>query len=441
MKIKIAYLLVSIFLCYPLYSQNLTESAKGESSLLMRGNNASLNLGEAELSFGLNNLKKSLGTASYLIFGVNAVAKNESGIGNIFDRGYLVPEGKFNGFLGLSWSNGIPEAFEEEYSGEIEKYQKFISDSRRSFDEYVTRYICENSDEDSSLSNIRKELCDEYKELNSPQMFLNTLRSKLKQEKDAKRKNFILGLYDELSDKIDDFKETKDYYDTIVENMENTLQEKVYWQLMVFGLGGINASEFKRFVGYDSTNLKDSFEDESFRGGRGGIGINFQYGSFNLGITYSYLETNNFVILSKKDYTWRSSTSLNNQTVIEEKKIAAYSGAYDNVKINELNIDLLYNVKLDKEPKNHLLINPYLRSQLFSRRSDLLPNSTNVGCGFYFYQQSGVFLGGVYAEVFDVKNSYEKIKPAEEQNLREPINRLTFGIVTKITIGSLLNVF
>ena len=84
---------------------------------------------------------------------------------------------------------------------------------------------------------------------------------------------------------------------------------------------------------------------------------------------------------------------------------------------------------------------PYLQSNLFSRNKLILPNTTNIGCGFYFFKNTGKFLGGFYTELADVKNSFEKMKPEEEQNLRTPLKRLSFGIVAKMTIGSFLDIF
>jgi hypothetical protein len=223
--------------------------------------------------------------------------------------------------------------------------------------------------------------------------------------------------------------------------LRDNLAPKKYWQFLVYGFGGIQASEFKRFVGLDSIDLANSFSDEYFRGGKGGLGINFQTRNIMFGLTYSYLETNNFSLLSKKEYSWRTSITQNGQTLTEDKKITAYSGTYEKVGINELNFDLIINLKLDKDAKNHILINPYSRSQLFSRKTDILPNSTNIGCGFYFFQQTGKFIGGFYTELTDINQNYEKAKPITEQNLRQPLNRLTFGIVGKFSFSSLLNLF
>jgi len=82
---------------------------------------------------------------------------------------------------------------------------------------------------------------------------------------------------------------------------------------------------------------------------------------------------------------------------------------------------------------------PYIRIQT-STNTTLLPNTLNLGCGFYFFQQTGKFLGGFYAELPDVNNNYEKMKPTADQQLKGPLQRLTFGLVGKLSLSSFLGI-
>jgi hypothetical protein len=159
------------------------------------------------------------------------------------------------------------------------------------------------------------------------------------------------------------------------------------------------------------------------------------------GATYNYRKTNNFNLLTKKDYTLRTTNTVSSQTLVQEKKITGYAGTYGAVEINEFAFDFMWREKLDSDGKNSILINPYIRSQMFSRNKELLPNSTNIGTGFYFFQNTGKFLGGIYFELPDVNQNYEKAKPVTEQNFRKPLNRISFGITGRISLGSMLNWF
>ena len=213
---------------------------------------------------------------------------------------------------------------------------------------------------------------------------------------------------------------------------------KGYYKFTTYLFGGINAMDFKRFDKIDSTNLENSFVDEYFRGGNFGIGFNFEYWRFRFGLTYAYTKTSNFSALSATEYTLQSSTVINNQTLQTKDAVTAYGGGrYGEVEKNDLNIDIIYNCRLDKDGENHILINPYLRASMFSRDTSLLINKANLGIGGYFFKESGKFLGGLYIELPDINNNIEKKKPVDKQNFRPPLKRLSFGIVTKFSLKAL----
>ena len=44
-------------------------------------------------------------------------------------------------------------------------------------------------------------------------------------------------------------------------------------------------------------------------------------------------------------------------------------------------------------------------------------------------------------ELPDIKQNYEKAKPVTDQSLRKPLERLSFGVTGRISIGSFLNWF
>ena len=434
-------LLILIHVTVCSYSQTITKNAEGESTVLFRGNNIGLDIGETELSFGFNNLQNSLGEESKFIIGGSVKAKNNSGLGSLFSKGELVPEAELGGFAGWSFSNGLPSAYNKEANDIIEDYSEFIEDYSGQIKSKVKNLIISTFGDNYPV--VKDDLVESNKNNDFP-IFNNYLKTMISAEKDEGKKTILTTLMNNIDQDslIKDFDSEKDKLEERISSLEQQLDKKDYYQLIIFGFGGINASEFKRNTQSESiVDLSNAFEDEKFRGGNIGIGLNFQYNNLIFGAKFSYLETNNFSLLTSKEFTLRSTTTIDDQTLIEEKKITAYSGSYGEVIVNELSADLIWNLKLDRKAENHILINPYLKSQINSRNSDLLPSSTNIGCGFYFFKQTGSFLGGLYVELPDVDNNFEKAKPIENQNLRDPLKRLSFGIVSKISIGSLLNSF
>ncbi len=434
---RIAIILANIIMPILAYAQGLTKNAEGESTVLFKGTNIGLDIGKTQLSIGANNLNSTIGENQKFFIGGNIKGENKEGISNLFSKGDLVPAASFDGFIGYSFSNSTypnNEAARRLVNSEMEKYTNTVLELAKSEMNSEIYKITK----DSTLKSLREELLKKISTIES----IEELKSELikdnvdDNDKTKQAKEKIKKKADSL---IKNYNKTIKEYNDKLEILNNTIAPQKYWQLLIYGFGGIHASEFKRHLGTDSSNLSKSFDDEKFRGGKGGLGVNFQIKNLTFGLTYSYFETNNFHLLSKKEYSWKSSITQNGQTLSEEKKINAYSGTYSKVIINELNFDFILNLKLDKEAKNHILINPYSRSQLFSRNTVILPNSTNIGCGFYFFQQSGKFLGGFYTELTDVKNNYEKAKPILEQNIRPALNRLTFGVVGKFTFSSLLN--
>ncbi|MBK9719495.1 MAG: hypothetical protein IPO85_18660 [Saprospiraceae bacterium] len=148
------------------------------------------------------------------------------------------------------------------------------------------------------------------------------------------------------------------------------------------------------------------------------------------------MDGDNFSNLSSKEYTLRTTDTSRNQSLISEKKITAYSGKYSKVESNQLNLDLLKEFKLGDTSR--LITNLYYRGSLFSRDTVYLRNISNIGLGIYFLGKKSKFLGGLYVELPDINNNIEKSMPESERNIRPPLKKLTFGIVTKFSISSIL---
>ncbi|WP_294823232.1 hypothetical protein [uncultured Flavobacterium sp.] len=437
MKLKILFLLIW-GASQNLTAQSLTKNAEGESTIFMKGSSIGLDIGKTQLSFGINNLQQALTHNHNYIGGVSVKGENKEGLANLFKEGNFVPAASLEGFIGGRISFGEKKESIEDRSRINAKLEKF---DRQRIDEcrnlIVTGVIASTS--------LSQEASDKLIKSVEPSIFrFKEVRTVIDAVKPLASDTDALKEWTLLSNGFDDFK--KDYEAKRKEVQESRdvgwsqFARKGFTEILAFGYGGITGSEFKRFIAFELTDLSKSFIDESFRGGRGGAGINIHHGSFTFGVTYGYLKTNNYALLTKKEYSLKqtaTSTAQAGQTLTEEKKVTAFSGNYGEVEFNELNIDVIYNLRLD-EQANYLLINPYMKSQLMSRNSAILPNSTNLGIGCYFFKSSGAFIGGFYTELNDINNNYERAKPEDVRNLREPMERISFGVVAKISLSSII---
>lgn len=415
-----------------IYGQGLTKNAEGESTVMMPGASIGIDIGKTQLGFAYNNLQNTIAAGSSILYGASVTGENKEGISNLFKEGEFVPAASLDAILGycVTAKRKLDDAKElARIEKDQEKYViKFADELTKRIMLIIVNSPIKAKDK-LALSEAAKsiDLIDkEYPE------FEKLLKSDdpLEQEKLNVIKAEMLALKTEYYKEIESFEEKKAKI--------RILGPQEYWQVSIFSYGGIQGSEFKRFEAFNMENLSESFIDESFRGGRAGAGVNAQWRFIHFGLKYGYFKTNNFDLLTKKEYSLKNSVSSNGQTITEDKKVTAYTGSYGEVEVNELNMDLIFNLPLDPKAKNHILINPYMRAQLMSRNAAVLPNSTNLGLGFYFFKNTGNFLGGFYTELADVNNNYEKAKAEADRNLRAPLERMSFGIVAKFSFKSLL---
>lgn len=439
---RVLLLATTAIICANLSGQGLTQSAEGKSTIPVRGTTVGIDLAKTELSFGINNFNRQVTDSGKFkpFFGFDIKVKNEEGIGKLFSAGDLVPAGSANFQYGLSRSNinkKMQSRSKDSSNKEAARFQKELEENGEKFKSEMPALIeskCNSIQDTTARKLTKEEIYKAFKAADSLPLFYAYIKEGPNDSPEVlqvkrvivsaakakdKQLNLLLGKHQEK------MKGFKTRYDDIM-----------YKRFTIFGFGGINALDFKRFIKYDSANLANSFEDVNERGGKIGIGLNYQIGNFWLGATYSYVSTNNFSRLKKNEYTLRRTTTVAPQSLIEDSKVTAYSGNYSSIEINELNFDAIYYLKLDSNAKNNILINPYFRGNLFSRDTALLPNKINIGTGFYFFQKGSKFLGGFYVELPDINDNEEKKKPADERNIRPAIRKLTFGIIAKFNLST-----
>lgn len=434
---NISFFLAAVLLPGIGLAQGLTGSADGESSVLFKGSSIGVNLGKTEFTFGMNNLQGSIGENRKLVYGANLKGENKEGLSTLFSGGDAVPAASLRGFLGYSFSNGTLPDVEASRRAIDLREQKYVKDFQHRFSSEMLAAATAQCKDPKQLQ-LKQDIVAVLSKLVFIEEVEAVLEVKTTDADEVKSaKAGIKVIYDGLN-KI--YKARIAEYESERAKVTADQGAKSYWQIIPFVLADYGSSKFKKMNSLDSVNYNNSFEDINVRTDRIGFGVNAQYRNFTLGFSYAHISSNNFDLLTKKEYTYKKTLNSGNQSLTEEKKISAFTGTYGVFDVNEYALDLVMNFKLDKEAKNHILVNPYMRSQLSTNR-ELMPNKLNLGTGFYFFQQTGKFLGGFYVELPDVNNNFERMKPEVDQYLRPPLQRLSVGIVAKLSISSVLGVF
>lgn len=366
-------------------AQVVTQSADGKGSLILPLNGVSLgfDIGKTEIAVGANNYSNALDKNNKKAFhnwflGGNLSVKNNSGIGNFFQSGDIIPAGSFLGFLGFNMNNNESILNDWKYSPLNNKKAEEQEQRQKLAEEYKSGVL---KDVESAAAVIEDQKLKDNTEADlkgainkSKDGFaLNVTIATIISNKDKRPENFVQAFrhlielrqkaYIESLSKIDATK-------AINEAFEEFMKIRSVKRFTPFIFGGIDASNFSMYTGLNTTSLTKSFIDTLSRGGQFGIGINGQIGSWWLGVTYAYVDGDNFSNLSSKDYTLRTTETSNNQSLISEKKITGYSGKYSKVENNQLNIDLLKEFKLGDTSR--LIANFYYRGSLFSRDTTYL---------------------------------------------------------------------
>ncbi len=443
---KYFLILILISSGYSSYSQYLTQSAEGKSSipLPLNGLGVSIDIGKSEVALGLNNYSRVLKDSAKFLLGLNLSAKNTEGLANLFSSGDIVPQGDFLGFAGFSVSNNN-QLLSNYKNSDFYRFRMKTEEAQanlfKDLKQKTVQAITEASlfiKKSAERRKTVKEMTDKVNsilEIISLRLYIKEYKkddSLLKRFKEDLEKRFLKAdMY-----YTDEFNKTRtEETSPTAPDFKGFMRTQFPVRLTTFLQGGINARGFTRFLKLSTPDFSKSFQDTLYRGGIFGIGFNLQVRNYWLGITYSYLKGDNFANLKSKTYTLRTTDTAANQTLLREKQITAYSGKYSRVVTNQLNIDLVGEFNLSDTSK--LLANLYLRGSLHSRDTSYLKNYTNIGAGLYFINKKGKFLGGLYVELPDINNNFEKAKPEEEINIRPPLRKLSIGIVTKFNLSSI----
>lgn len=458
-------LAISSLVCY---SQFIKGSADGSGSLILpqQGGLMGFDIGKTELNAGFNNygrvlkFQDSAYKDKHFWFATNLSVKNAGGFGALFSGGEIVPAANLNALIGLSFTNRKKfdsaihksacykainsvedindmrrKIWHRNFASQYKAFLPLLDDAtsqtnkRTLFESYIDsllNLLSSDSGRSLSVNEFRKKLEDylvKVHRLKATDLFAVEIR------------NLVASCNQKATEL------TKEEYDKALlgrkDSCRYTADIPKFRRISPFIQVGIDARNFTWFRGLNTPSLADSFKDTLYRGGFFGIGINVQFGRHWFGGAFNWQSGDNFAQLTSKEYTLKTIDTAGNASLISEKKITAVSGNYGDVSYKVLNLDYVYVIPISDTSR--ILINPYLRAQLGSNNKDLFKNITTPGLAIHFLGNKGKFLGGLYVELPDINNNIEKAKPPAEQNIRSPYKKLSFGILARLSLGSLLS--
>lgn len=335
MRKIISFLLIMPCCSSALQAQFLTQSATGEGAVLLPLNSlvVGFDFGKAELTAGSNNYAKALKSNNSKLFrnrfiGANLTVKNSEGIGNLFQSGDIVPAGDFSGFAGFSINNdkSILSNWKNDPAYKLstvkEDLLKKVADSfRQDVLDYIETAVIFIADDQ-----LRDRKTKEYKESvekAADGYFVTLAVKKILADSNERLENFRYHFGELVKPRQKQLVErTRNVnVNKVQDSLFNVfLNKQAVFRFTPFLFGGINARSFTLYQGLNPTVLTSSFKDTLFRGGTFGLGANIQLGSFWVGVTYAYLDGDNFINLSSKEYTLRRTDTARNQALISEKK-------------------------------------------------------------------------------------------------------------------------
>lgn len=179
------------------------------------------------------------------------------------------------------------------------------------------------------------------------------------------------------------------------------------------------------------------------------IGIQSTIGKAIIGgISVGISKSDNLADLSEKEFKQTNTKNIPGGQTSYSATEKAYVGDYRQFHSKVLNADLLWRLRpLADGDSLVFFVNPYLRYRNpFATRVYPLPDAavatTDVGISFYVFKSKGVFVGGLYTELQDLRNNrYKRAQelatkapsPVETPSVVKLTDRLQVGLFVKIS--------
>ena len=407
-------------------AQVVNQDAEGKSTIVFPGGVIGIEPGETALTFNFMNIQDVLKDKGFL-WGITARAENKSGIGKLFESGKVVPGGSL---LVTFAYYGSSESYMDAARWEAlkEKEKKIRTEKEQLLEQISKDKFSQQFNK--SLTGIpecdRKKLCELREQYWTDTDVLEQKLIELKnQSANPKLKTAVVSIIEQVKQFLSLLENKEAELVEITKQRTDEEREGWYERWVLFTRIGANAGKFKLYNPSDSSDLKDHFMDINYNGFSFQIGVNMQLGGgLLLGFAAAFQEANNLESMTKQEFTLNTTQTSENQKLVEEEKITAYSGDFQEFDRIDIDSDIVGFVKVGKS-----VMTPYgyfrWRIPLGARNS--ISNTMNIGFGANFFTNKGKHLGGLFLELPDITNQLE-----DDRNL---LNRLTIGITLKISFS------
>jgi hypothetical protein len=436
---KLFTVIIFILSVINIYGQDV-KTGEGQSSILLETTNVGFDIGETSLSFTTNNFPQSKLRSNGSIWGLFAKGINDEGLAGIFSTSQIVPSSEISAIYGYSLSNS------REISDSYAYSQKALSDNI----ELLTALLPDSLERKviDMVSKIENEEAQKYirdavnSALQSDFLKYDKLEKSLKK---IAENDFLKKTISTEAKSIYQFvKENKTWSDikkmsAKISNNIDKVDTNPYWKFSIYGHFGLNSTKFNVFKGWDSLNIENSFEKNTFRGSNGGFGINLNLKSkWLFGFRYTYEETNNLSMLSTNDYKVTTNYISGSSTGSSQISKTAYPDEYTVAYLNKYDFDIIRFFPLQET--SIILSDLYLRIRESTNQSKMV-SQKDLGLSASFFKEKGKFIGGIYLELPDLEQNIEKQKPVAEQEMDVWYKRLSFGVYAKFSFSSIINQF
>jgi hypothetical protein len=429
------------WLTIPAIGQVLQGDAEGKSSLVVAGKTLGIDLGKSSLSFAMNNYgnEKKAKANNHLLWGTSLSASNKESVAKLFENSDFSTGFRATGIIGYSKTNAnLPNTNDyDRERNELDEHFKQINEElkKQTENEVAKISMGMTSDKAAALKKDALDIVTTQNRSDFPKLFagLDTKYNTGSRLADFGKQMQLLAelLYRGVEESYERWRKST--------HQKLLTELKRYWKTRhtTYFSASFGFDQYSLYNGNLNVDFDDRFYDSDNLSKELLLGYNYERGAkYKIGASAGVHFTDNNSKLTKETYKNEQLVTFNGlQMVRQLKEKEAYNGVLKLVTMVPINIDYLRFFNPEGDRSLVIAWHVYGR-QKFSTDKDVLPTTTNVGTGLYFFKQGGVFAGGFYFEAPDLANNIEKAKT--EPDLKPIYQRLNFSVVGKFAFSSLL---
>ncbi|NHE56418.1 hypothetical protein [Cyclobacterium plantarum] len=428
---KYIYIIIISFSPVLSWGQILNQDANGKSSIVWQGSSLNIDIGETLIKINHFDRSNKVYKAHEILYGFDLQAKNEGGMGNLFQEGEFTPNANFSSIIGLRKVYYKHNEFSEEERRLQNQKFKLAPLAFSEYQELIRSNIkgCTINGIESPSSKKLRDRLDLLTTLGWFQLENKIIESIISiDEKDtckSKLESEVLLLAESVKNNLNIQKMIQIDLDVRTIQKENRVAFVSNKMKLFYFRPSLSALEFKYDRGNDSQDFSARFIDTLQIGYTLEVGMTVQNKLNYYGINLGYSFLNNFLNLDHTTFRYSErDSSITSGALTRDETFKAYSGNYGTFGNIILNLDYLRMFKLG--PSQYILLGPYLR-QNFSFNRELFDHYSVFGIHMnYLNGKSGKFLGGVYVQSDDISG---RLNPNFTKTIR-------FGLITRLNLGS-----